>query len=201
MDHPRPEDKDWTWVLDRPCPDCGFDAGQIDRHRLAAQIRANAGTWRSLLGRGPLVSQRPPDGERGPIWSALEYACHVRDVYDLFGQRIRLMLTRDNPTFPNWDQDIAAQDASYRTQDPAHVSYELAVAAGKVADTLDRVRDNQWGRTGVRSDGQSFTVASIAAYLFHDVSHHLVDVERGLEALKPDEDDSDGGRGEGDNGN
>ncbi|MGE3835206.1 MAG: DinB family protein, partial [Acidimicrobiia bacterium] len=21
-----PETKSWTWVLDRPCPECGFDA-------------------------------------------------------------------------------------------------------------------------------------------------------------------------------
>src|SRR4030095_15021663 len=24
---PEPDDKDWTWTLRRPCPDCGFDAG------------------------------------------------------------------------------------------------------------------------------------------------------------------------------
>ena len=133
------------------------------------------------------MSQRPPDTERGPVWSALEYACHVRDTYDLFGQRIRLMLTKDNPRFPNWDQDIAAQEGDYHSQDPARVSYGLAVAAGKVADALDRVRDNQWTRTGQRSDGQNFSVASIAAYLYHDISHHLGDVERGLRALQPDD--------------
>jgi hypothetical protein len=27
MEHPRPDDKNWTWVLERPCPACRFDAG------------------------------------------------------------------------------------------------------------------------------------------------------------------------------
>ena len=25
-----PDDKDWTWVLERPCPECGFDTRTID---------------------------------------------------------------------------------------------------------------------------------------------------------------------------
>ena len=25
-----PDDKDWTWVLERVCPECGFDARSID---------------------------------------------------------------------------------------------------------------------------------------------------------------------------
>jgi hypothetical protein len=24
-----PDDKDWTWVLERPCPECGFDASAV----------------------------------------------------------------------------------------------------------------------------------------------------------------------------
>ena len=24
------DDKDWTWVLERACPECGLDAGSID---------------------------------------------------------------------------------------------------------------------------------------------------------------------------
>ena len=24
-----PDTKDWTWVLERPCPECGFDASSV----------------------------------------------------------------------------------------------------------------------------------------------------------------------------
>ncbi|PVY29285.1 hypothetical protein C7458_10631 [Williamsia muralis] len=24
-----PDTKNWTWVLERPCPDCGFDPSEI----------------------------------------------------------------------------------------------------------------------------------------------------------------------------
>src|SRR5262249_56070169 len=39
MEHPRPDDKDWTWVLDRPCPACHFDAGTVARPLIRATVR------------------------------------------------------------------------------------------------------------------------------------------------------------------
>ena len=32
-----PDDKNWTWVLARPCPDCGFEAAAVDVRELAVQ--------------------------------------------------------------------------------------------------------------------------------------------------------------------
>jgi hypothetical protein len=184
VEHPRPEDKDWTWVLERSCTECGFDPATVERGQLAAKIRSSAAAWRSVLGRGDLVAQRPPtEPGQGPVWSALEYGCHVRDVYRLMGDRLRLMLTKDRPRFENWDQDEAAREQRYHEQDPHRVSYDLAVVAGKVADLLDRVEGDQWARSGQRSDGRSFTVESLATYLYHDVVHHLHDAEAGFEAI------------------
>lgn len=190
MEQPRPEDKDWTWVLDRPCPQCGFDAAAVPRDQLAAKVRSNAAAWRAVLNRGAVVSMRPPeDPERGPVWSALEYGAHVRDVYQVMAERLKLMLTKNDPRFLNWDPDAAAVEKRYSEQDPHRVGYDLALTAGKVADALERVRDNQWGRTGQRSDGQPFTVERLATYLYHDVVHHLHDAEAGFKAIAGGGDD------------
>ena len=92
-----PDDKDWTWVLERPCPECGFDASAFDRERVGQMVRDNAATWRDVLGRGDAVKRRPSDDR----WSALEYACHVRDVFRLYLERLGLMLDQDDPQFLN----------------------------------------------------------------------------------------------------
>lgn len=186
MEHPAPEHQNWTWVLERRCEDCGSDVGAIDRDELAGVIRSNAAAWRSLLGREDLVRVRPPSSD-GVVWSALEYGAHVRDVYELFADRLKLMLSEDEPTFTDWDQNQAALDGNYVEQDPGRVSYALAVGAGKFADMLDHVAGDQWARVGRRSDGDAFTVESIARYLLHDVSHHVWDVEQGYEALTEDD--------------
>lgn len=34
----RLDDKDWTWVLERPCPECGFDTAAIDGVDVAVEL-------------------------------------------------------------------------------------------------------------------------------------------------------------------
>ena len=88
-----PDTKDWTWVVDRRCPECGFDGPAVRAEDVAGLIRANAQAWRAVLAAGGSLDQRPD----GSTWSPLEYACHVRDVYRLYDYRLGLMLTRTTP--------------------------------------------------------------------------------------------------------
>jgi hypothetical protein len=173
-----PDDKDWTWVLERPCPECGFDASAFPASEVAAAVRANATTWRSLLAH-PAVARRPSDDR----WSALEYACHVRDVFRRYDQRLALMLAEDDPGFPNWDQDASAVEDRYAEQDPSVVADEIEAAGASLADAFDRVEGDQWQRTGARSDGVRFTVDTFARYFVHDPIHHVWDVEQGYATL------------------
>lgn len=172
-------------MLERPCPECGFRAEAVDRDQIGALMRANAAGFRGALQRGDVVHQRPPvPPGQPPKWSALEYAGHVADVYELARERLTRMLKKKNPTFADWDQDRAALEHHYADIDPSKVSYQLASTAGKVADLVDKVRDGQWERTGTRSDGATFTIESFARYILHDVTHHLWDVEQGYQAIR-----------------
>ncbi|CAM3488080.1 DinB family protein [Nocardioides zeicaulis] len=166
-----PDTKDWTWVLERPCPDCGFDASAQRLDDLPDLLHDTATTWARVLERGDVAERPEPD-----VWSALEYGCHVRDVHVLFAERLRSMLEEDEPTFANWDQDATAVAADYGNQDPAAVSAALVEAAGHVAEVYASVTDATKDRPGVRSNGDRFTVASLGAYHLHDVVHHLRDV-------------------------
>lgn len=168
-----PDDKDWTWVLQEPCPECGFDAAAVEPTGVADVIRADAARWPARLARGDARERPQPT-----VWSVLEYGCHVRDVHRIFGQRVHLMLDEDEPRFPNWDQDETAIADDYPSQDPATVGAELVEAADAVADTYTTVAGAQWDRRGLRSNGSQFTVASIAVYHLHDIVHHAYDVDR-----------------------
>jgi len=172
------DDKNWTWVLERLCADCGFDAASTPAEAVPQLVRENAAEWRSLLAH-PHATLRPTDDQ----WSALEYACHVRDVFRLFDRRLELMLDDDAPRFANWDQDVTAIEDRYDLQDPAVVADELAVAAEAISSRFEHVGAAQWGRTGLRSDGAEFTVDSFARYFVHDPIHHVDDVHRGNEIL------------------
>lgn len=169
-----PDTKDWTWVLERPCPQCGFDASSVDPTMVAGSIRGNADSIAHALERDT-ARRRPAPG----VWSPAEYACHVRDVHRVFARRVWLMLDEDDPEFENWDQDAAAVESHYAGQAPAQVARELLHAAAVVADLYDAVPPDAWDRTGRRSNGSVFTIGSLARYHLHDVVHHLWDIQQG----------------------
>jgi hypothetical protein len=163
--------KNWTWVIDRPCPECGFDAADYSDADIAPAIRDNAASWPSVLDRSD-VRHRPNDS----TWSPLEYSAHVRDVMKIYRERLRLMVVTDDPLYPNWDQDETAIADAYNEQDPATVASELTTAAAELVFAFDALSSDQWLRVGRRSDGASFTVSSMAKYLTHDLVHHRWDV-------------------------
>jgi 2-polyprenyl-3-methyl-5-hydroxy-6-metoxy-1,4-benzoquinol methylase len=171
-----PDTKDWTWVLEERCPECAFVAADLDRTEIGRLVRHDATGWAAVLAR-PDARIRPDE----QTWSPLEYGCHVRDVHRIFGGRLDLMLTHDEPTFANWDQDVTAVEDGYDRQDPQTVADELVAAAEGVAVSYDALRDapeETWARRGLRDNGSEFTVDSIARYHLHDVLHHSRDVRR-----------------------
>jgi hypothetical protein len=168
-----PDGKDWTWVLEQACPECGFDSRAVEPTDVSAMVRAEIGPWGAvLLGPAAEVRARPAPEQ----WSALEYGCHVRDVFRRFDERLHLMLREVDPLFPNWDQDVTALDDDYAGQEPAVVADELREAGLQIADSFASVGSDEWHRTGARSDGARFTVATLARYFVHDPIHHLYDV-------------------------
>jgi hypothetical protein len=169
-----PDTKDWTWVLESTCTECGFDTRQPSRGDLAPLVRQLSDRWRTSMAQISDPRSRPEP----LVWSPLEYSCHVRDVFALGVVRVQLMLDEDDPTFANWDQDETAVAEDYSSQDPGVVTIDLADEASGFSAMLESVPEVAWQRSGRRSDGAVFTVESFARYLLHDPIHHLTDVSR-----------------------
>ncbi len=171
---PEPDTKDWTVVLTDGCAECGFSPA-YDERATGAWIRSVLPRWEAVLTRSDATTRPAPE-----VWSPTEYAAHVVDVFLLFRARLELMVADDAPAegaaFDDWDQDETALSRRYWERDPAEVSTELVVAGTALADAFDAVPADRWDRVGLRSNGSVFTTASFAAYLRHDVEHHLRDV-------------------------
>lgn len=167
-----PDTKNWTWVIERECPECRFDASAIDVADVPALLAANTAQWHALLtGAGPHDVRPVPT-----TWSPLEYACHVRDCIKIYDYRLQLMLEQDDPPYPNWDQDETAIAERYNEQDPVTVAAQLVAASKSLQAGFASVAGDQWQRTGRRGDGASFTVETFARYFIHDPIHHWADV-------------------------
>ena len=167
------DDKDWTWVLQRPCPDCGADVRTLSIQEVAAANRTNAAGWQDVLSRDEQWVRARPEPH---VWSPLEYACHVRDVYRLFAERLAAMVAENNPLFANWNPNETAEAERYDLAEPRQVSLELTEAAEVIATAFEQLTPEDVQRPGRRSDGATFTIESFARYEIHDPMHHLWDV-------------------------
>lgn len=158
-------------MLQERCPECGFAAPDVRTESIARTAREFAARWSAALHR-PDARVRPAPG----TWSALEYGAHVRDVHRVFTERLRRMLTEEDPVFDSWDQDATAVRDRYDLQDPAMVAEEQLAAAAGLADLFDTVTGAQWDRRGRRSDGSVLTVRTLGQLALHEAAHHLHDV-------------------------
>ncbi len=175
------ESKSWAWVNERPCDQCGFDASSTDPTEVADLVRDNMTHWPLLFARaGARVGVRPDPA----TWSALEYACHVRDVYELLAYRFDRVRREDHPAFEDWHPDDRAAAGDYASQDPGEVLAKLLENGSRLASAAEAMTVADWERTGVRADGLEFTAGWLSTYLTHDVIHHAHDVEQGLTALE-----------------
>jgi hypothetical protein len=129
-----------------------------------------------------ILRQRPePD-----VWSALEYAAHVRDAIRFNGYLARRTLTEDTPTLPAPNPDKAAVDNNYNDEDPAEVMAGIEDRASKLAAIVDDTADAaSWERTA-EWDGREgeFTAIYFVRNAVHEGHHHLLDVGRVLRHVR-----------------
>jgi hypothetical protein len=166
-----PDTKNWTWVIERPCPECGFDSQNLTDGTIADAILTATRGWPEVLRRAD-VRIRPNDS----TWSPLEYGAHVRDVLKIYRERLGLMLNENDPLYPNWDQDATAVNDRYNEQAPEVVADQVTDAAAQLAADFAAIDVAGWQCVGRRSDGAAFTVSSMSKYLVHDLVHHAWDV-------------------------
>ena len=173
------------WQSER-CPECAFDPNGVSAADLPAAVAGLARRYQAPLTRflpgedSSLLVAHPLPG----VWSALAYACHVRDVLAVFDGRIDRMLTEDAPELGWWDHEAAVEADAYEKQPPAEVSAAIASNAAALSATLAAVPDAGWDRTGTRRDGELFTVLGAGRFALHEGTHHLLDIGRVLRAAR-----------------
>ena len=168
------------------CDECGFVYEGLAAADVPAAIRSFPKRYRAPLTRflpgedgDSLLRQRPAPG----TWSALEYAAHVRDVFDWYDGWIRRCLAEDRPVLEGPGRDEAAEIRRYNEDDPGAVTDALAANAERLAATVEGVPDDSWDRVGLRRDEER-SVLFTARRAVHEGSHHLLDIGRGLRAVR-----------------
>ena len=164
------------------CDECGYvyeDPGPLHLvEKLASLGPRYAERLRVTNGEddGTVLRERPEP----QVWSALEYACHVRDVLLAQRERLFLALVEDRPSYAPIYREQRVILARYAQQDPNRVAAQLDVAATLVADAFSHVDRTGWHRECIYNFPAPATrsVSWLGAHTLHEGEHHLADVDR-----------------------
>jgi hypothetical protein len=165
------------------CDQCGFVHANVAPAAVPSALLHRAGQYAVVLaGDGDGLRARPSPG----VWSALEYACHVRDVLEVQRRRLHLAVSTDRPRFEPMGREERVDRDHYNEQDPSDVAVALVGAATRLAADLEALDDEGWRRTGVYNwpEVAERTQEWMARQTLHELEHHLRDMERVVAAAR-----------------
>lgn len=163
------------------CEQCGFVWELVAAAEVASRVADIGPAYRRVL----LPPDRPGDWNAraatrpaADVWSAVEYACHVRDVLLTNRERVLATLVLDQPTFTPMFRDERVHLAAYASEDLVEVVGQIEMAAALLARTLARLDRSQLARTchygypepALRS------ITWVSAQTIHEADHHLIDI-------------------------
>lgn len=165
------------------CQECGFSDELVALDALAGRLRSFGPRFReALAGVGPAAASRRPEPA---VWSALEYACHVRDVFLIQRERAVLAQVEDNPRTARMNRDERVAVCRYDAQAVPDVLDQLAMAAELCALVFEGLDQAGWARRLVYPwpVPAERDVAWVGRHTVHEGEHHLMDVRRVLAAV------------------
>ena len=174
--------------MDR-CDSCRFIYADVAAPAIPARLAAFGAQYAALLqppGRSAawfgILRTRPEEG----VWSALEYACHVRDVFLVQRDRLYAALVEDTPTFTPMYRDQRVTLARYNAQDPEEVAAQLATAAQLIAQAFNALDSAQFQRRCIYNfpAPSERSLLWVGQHAVHEGEHHFRDIERGIARVR-----------------
>ena len=153
---------------------CGFAWDAVGVEEIGPRLDRAAAELAALLRADEAqATQRPSE----IVWSATEYAAHVRDVLLHVRDRLVIALVEDDPSFKPLYRDQRVDLGLYAADVPAVVADELLSAAGLFRRTVERLTAEQLARTAEYAYPVTATrtVRWMAAQALHEAEHHLGD--------------------------
>jgi hypothetical protein len=95
-------------------------------------------------------------------WSIKEVCCHLRDSFEIDGERIRLMLSKDEPFLTAYDQEALARERDYQNESMPLVLTALRAFSGGLAYLLENLGEGGWQRTGRHEERGPISIGQYA---------------------------------------
>jgi hypothetical protein len=110
-------------------------------------------------------------------WSAIEIACHLRDVDRLYAERVTKAAFSDRPSFWMMDNALVSSQLAYREADAAAVLKEHRRRRQDLLSLLRALPHDTWQRTGLHPTRGELTIEKLASVIADHDDRHLAQIE------------------------
>jgi len=159
------------------CAECNFSYDSIASSDVTATLQGLASRFVELLTTAEIegIARVRPEAD---VWSALEYACHLRDVLLIQRDRVILALVEEGPGFPRMYRDERVSLAGYLDENIEEVTGELIAAVSLFGKVFGHLSAEQLQRSCIYNFPAPRTrdVAWLGSHTVHEATHHLGDV-------------------------
>jgi hypothetical protein len=157
---------------DHVCARCHFAYEDVAVSAVIGRLRLVTGGIRTLAESwNPLQLTHRPDPQ---TWSALEYLCHIRDVYVASTIRLYRLRTEESPQIEPLFNDLRVVRFRYNEARVAAVLQEMDAGLEGLADEIARTKD--WDRGFTRQPGERRTARWLVRQSLHEALHHADDM-------------------------
>jgi DinB family protein len=165
---------------DHVCDACAFDFAAIDVPDALAAITSLPLQVRSAVAvASDIALRRRPAPD---VWSAMEYVCHLRDVYATYTIRLHRVRTEDSPAVEPMFSDLRAIRFRYAQLPLLPVLDELESHIAGFRDEAATLAPQDWRRTVSRRPEELRTARWLVRQALHEGRHHLADIREVLQS-------------------
>ncbi len=153
--------------------------GQIEsakrRHAVLTRLSAAPKRLASVLRAfSSEALRRPPQPGK---WSAIEIACHLRDIDRLYAERVTKVAFSERPGFWMMDNGAVSEKLRYRDADSSAVLKEHRRRREELTSLLRALPHVTWQRTGLHPKRGELSIEKLAEVIAEHDDNHLRQIE------------------------
>jgi uncharacterized damage-inducible protein DinB len=117
-------------------------------------------------------------------WSIHEVLCHIADFEVIGAERIRRVLSENEPTLFNGEPDDFERGLAYDARDTAEELRLIELLRTQIARILRAVPAEAWERRGIHSADGPLTLRQLVERVTGHIPHHVEFIQGKKAALK-----------------
>lgn len=118
------------------------------------------------------VTQEQAENSWDKEWNVVYMVCHLRDLEKAYVERLRMMLSEDNPTFPANDPAELAERNNYASADLRAALAEFEALRREFIRIVEGLTPDQWERRGQHpAFGETTILTQAINNAIHDLDH------------------------------